>query len=489
MKHLLYSAAIVCLLAVQAHGQLIQVRTYPVLSEDSYVDVPSEGRSMGRTHVAISDSLADGFSNPALLSRSGGNYLFTLARFGFWSKSDRSEQENAYIQTIEESNSALTLSAPVGAVVKCGDFAVGAFAGYELQQSKHHEFRVWGNSSTETEDARTKTKNYVVHLGASWNIPGTGLAIGGSGGYVGLGGIDGLQLLYPSSSNVTVSGGTYDARLGLAGTLGPGDLSVSGGREAMSVWHTATYETQATIYNEEKNSTWFAQAGYRYPVNDELTLGVEATGNWRAHPKIPDYPVSAPRDPGNTQAYNFGAGMNWHSGPTTFAMEYLIEPIRSNTWIIADRDRKDGKGNVIIRQGDREQENNYTFLNHIVRAGVAVAPATSFAMRFGAEARFNSLDHENVNFWSYSRRKVTPANSWSEVALTAGVDATFGRFRLMYDGEVLLGRGILDNERGIWFEDVGPLKGNDMLIVPGSGLSISPVPVFTNRLTVIYHLD
>ena len=65
------------------------------------------------------------------------------------------------------------------------------------------------------------------------------------------------------------------------------------------------------------------------------------TVNRKDHPKIPTYDLTAveiavrppiPRDPGNSWAFNIGAGISYEEGPTTFAMDVVYEPAVSDTW-------------------------------------------------------------------------------------------------------------------------------------------------------------
>jgi hypothetical protein len=493
MKHLLFAAAVTGLFAVQTHAQVIQVRTYPVLSEDSFVDLPSENRSMGRVNIALRDPLADGFSNPAMLMSGTGNYLFALPRFSYWSRSQHTESNSGgNFRTSEERAGAWSLAAPAGGVLKSGGFALSAMGGYQFQRSNSTQSSAWSNSpqALNYDYTVTKSGNYPLHLGAASEIPGTGIAIGASATYIGIGGVDGLQFLYPSSTDIKAEGGSFDVRAGVAGRVGPGDISLNGGRQEMGISHTVTFEWDPTIYNEDKSATWYAQAGYRIPLSETFDLGVAATGNWRTHPKIPEYPIAGiPRDPGTTWAYDFGAGMSWHSGPATFAMEYVIEPVDCKTWVNAERDWKDRDGNIIVAKGAVEQRNNYKFLNHIVRAGVKVEPDEWLALRFGTEARINSYDHDNINYVNRTSRRTAPSLSWSEIAFSTGLDATCGRFRVMCEGEVLMGRGLLEREQGFLRRELGGRFAADYLLVPTEGLRVHPVPVFTSRLTVAYQLD
>jgi hypothetical protein len=487
VKHLLLLATLAGFLTLQAHGQMIQVRTYPILSQDSFTDLPSENRSMGRMHTALRDSLGEGFSNPAMLGRGKANYLFALPQIGFWKKSERIESRNGATVIVDEaSDRAANMSVPVGGVMKCSGFAVAAVAGLEELSSSHMTVR----SGESAHDERVHGSNYPFHLGASWEIPGTDVVIGASGTYVSVHGIDGIQFLYPSPSGASVSGSTYDMRLGAAATIGAGELSAVTGHEVAKDLQTILHAHAESEYHQEISDTWFAQAGYRIAVNDQLGLGFEATGNWRRHPEFVDYPVvGSPQKAGTTQAYNFSAGMNWRSGQTTFALEYVLEPIRSNTSVLSVRNWLRTINDTILRVGELEQQNKFTFLNHVVRGGVKLEPAPWLAVRLGTEVRFNSLAYENVNYVDNNNTTMSPANAWTEVSFSGGLDATFGRLRLIYEGEVLTGRGLIDRGFSPWLNDANVLKGADFLLVPTAGVTVSPVPVFTNRFTIMYALD
>ena len=59
-------------------------------------------------------------------------------------------------------------------------------------------------------------------------------------------------------------------------------------------------------------------------------VGGTWTVNRKTHPKIPNYEImNIPRDPGISWAYDFGVGIAKSSGPATFGIDVVVEPIWS----------------------------------------------------------------------------------------------------------------------------------------------------------------
>ena len=78
--------------------------------------------------------------------------------------------------------------------------------------------------------------------------------------------------------------------------------------------------------------------GWQRPVGDSgWRVGASVTGNLLTHPKLPNYQVvdvvrPVPWDPGHSAAYNFGVGVSQQTGPSTFALDFIYEPIFTHTW-------------------------------------------------------------------------------------------------------------------------------------------------------------
>ncbi|MEC9016045.1 MAG: hypothetical protein VYD37_06140, partial [Gemmatimonadota bacterium] len=56
---------LIILAGTELTAQLIPIRTVPVASGDQFLTVPSETLGMGGVMIALDDSLADGWVNPA----------------------------------------------------------------------------------------------------------------------------------------------------------------------------------------------------------------------------------------------------------------------------------------------------------------------------------------------------------------------------------------------------------------------------------------
>src|SRR5207249_9372925 len=65
-------------------------------------------------------------------------------------------------------------------------------------------------------------------------------------------------------------------------------------------------------------------------------IGGRAPAKRMSHPQLPESELAnvpvIPREPGHSAAYNVGLGLSKASGPATFAIDAIYEPIWSYTW-------------------------------------------------------------------------------------------------------------------------------------------------------------
>jgi hypothetical protein len=109
-----------------------------------------------------------------------------------------------------------------------------------------------------------------------------------------------------------------------------------------------------------------------------------ATTNLMSHPKIPDYEIqNIPRDPGNSQAFNLGAGLSRSAHGSTFALDAVYEPIWSYTWADAAAPLQTSAG-ATIPAGGKTIENRFRFSNALIRMGFSQdMPFAQDAKAFG----------------------------------------------------------------------------------------------------------
>ena len=121
-------------------------------------------------------------------------------------------------------------------------------------------------------------------------------------------------------------------------------------------------------FNEMVDTTPVAASG---TVSDSgWRIGGIMTGNWKSYPKIPNYSImNIPRDPGNASAYNLGFGFSKTHENVTLGVDFVYEPIWSNTWANAAEPVTTNDGGH-IPVGGKTIENDFRFSNKLLRMGI-----------------------------------------------------------------------------------------------------------------------
>ena len=362
MKRAPLVPALLIFCSLTAFGQLIPVRTYPVLSEDTYLPLPARYGGMGNVSIALADDQREPFINPAALLSTRARFVsvFVLPRISSWDLRTTSLDvwtSPVDMSAVEDRQSATNYFAPIGVIQHADRTALGLLAAVHRTTSR--QFEQWSSGSGTVVSPPTESSfganNVALSAAGAAFVPGTSIAIGLGTTLVDVRGIDGIQFLYPNSKTLDIDGKLREYRVGLLmSPLSNDQVSLLAGWNSMEVKQSATYEWSPTpVNNEDKNHTWFGQITYRVPLSQHATLGVLGLGNWREHPKLPNYPLSGvPRDPGTTQAYNVGFGFSiLASANTLLAFEYVFEPIRCNTWIEALTDLTGSGGVITVLKG------------------------------------------------------------------------------------------------------------------------------------------
>jgi hypothetical protein len=243
--------------------------------------------------------------------------------------------------------------------------------------------------------------------------------------------------------------------------------------------------------NLDYTDTWGTHLAFRRPIKDSgWTVGWSLTGNWKDHPKIPNYEIqNIPRDPGDTRAYAIGGGVAKTEGPARFAVDVFLEPIQSDTWALAAADTTDVFGNV-IKAGEKTVENEFVFTNALIRAGASWDYKIA-TFKGGVQVRSISYELEQVNHiepFSLSSRKRTQRESWMEWTPSFGVSLELDGVTLHYAGRFTTGTGrpgtrwsnTRMNEAGI--SDFG---ASDFLLAPSGPLTLQDATVTTHQLSVV----
>jgi hypothetical protein len=477
-----------------ASAQIIGVKTYPILVGDAFLPLPSEREAMGGISIALSDRLRDPFINPAEMTDVPQSYATGFLRRNRWEidqlqSSGNHQIDNPWETTTQTRRYASNVSLPVAIMLTYESIAIGAIGSYQHLISSNLERHTQTGAVPVSSESVHRADHYPYSVGAAVKLPGTGISLGAGISMIHIHGLDGIQFLYPDAQMLQVTGSEFTYRFGITQLMEDSSkLSVVGGRMLYETFQQATYANARPVDNQDKNQTWFADARYRMPLSDGVDIGLQAAGNWKQHPKIPDYPITGiPRDPGTTTAYNFGAGIAWKGeSSTTLALEYLIEPVASKTWVEAAQDQMvNGR---LIHASEVTQRNNYTFLNHRVRFGAEIRPTSWLVVRGGSTLHYYSYDYEFINLISNIERHADPQMEWTEIDLTGGITASIGPLELGYQVSMLTGAGILDRiERG-W----GPLSlrsSSDFFLPPNPWVQLQPVPAFTHQVSTRFCFD
>jgi hypothetical protein len=371
-----------CSIAVaEVKAQLVTPRTVPVFQNGQFGFLPSATESMAGVTIAIDDSIADAFINPAKGTRLRGGMLF-LAPFSHGISGDRGGGRTF----------------PVGGAASVGNWSFGGlYATQDLRRAGPMRF-----SNVNSEQMAS---NQYLSLSLARRLP-LGVSLGVSGSWAALGAVDGVDLLYAGSSRITQSGSYADVRLGLT-------KEFSGDRKLEFVvlnnisemthdvlWRTQRFDsvsrswstTERTEVNDDRTHIWGAHAEYTMPIGKEgWKLGWLATVNQLSHPKIPTFVLvaqqSIPRDPGGTLSANAGIGLSKTANGSTFGIDFVVEPMKSNTWADAAADTAIVGGGT-IKKGGKTIENDFRFSNSLLRAGFAhdfVTSKTDSASLFGIQ--------------------------------------------------------------------------------------------------------
>ena len=152
-----------------------------------------------------------------------------------------------------------------------------------------------------------------------------------------------MEHLYVLSNAIEQSGHQADYRAGLFWDRRGQHFEAVLVHNRFNMKHNVSYidwrwdpESQRTILtervetNRDRTRTTGLQLGFSGPDHRKRVGGVGGTWtvNRKTHPKIPNYEImNIPRDPGISWAYDFGVGIAKSSGPATFGIDVVVEPI------------------------------------------------------------------------------------------------------------------------------------------------------------------
>jgi hypothetical protein len=458
-------------------AQFISIKSLPVVTGDQFLLYPSQNISMGNVNIALDDSWLDPFLNPAKGSRISATNLFVQPTF-----------------YVISGNLGGGRTFPVTLFLKKGEWFSTLSASFQQLEAANLSNPNWFTSQLDG-PLKSYDPNRFASLTLGRKLPFDGFSVGGSFSWADLNAIGGVDLLYNGSNKIDQNGKSYELRGGLFYEDGLSTIELVGLYNNYEMTHKVEYidvfwnsttnrwdETKRIEKNLDYTDTYGAQIKYKEKLAEDAPyIGVLATYNWKTHPKIPNYEImNIPRDPGNTWAYNFGIGIGLANEKTRFGLDFIFEPIWSNTWATAEEDIIFREGGGILA-GQKTIENNFVFNNWIARIGLnKIYKSYDYSVGLEINSRRYSLDqYDYVQQSSRSQEE-----NWTEYIWSWGVGLHFSRFNLKYSGRVLTGAGIPSlSQQRFWLEGAFRASG-DFIVAPSGSLTTDYQTVFTHQFII-----
>ena len=278
------------------------------------------------------------------------------------------------------------------------------------------------------------------------------MSLGAGVSWSGLEALDGVEHLYSLADGIDQSGHAVDYRLGLFSNREGRHFEAVIVHNRFSMTHDVTYIdwvwddthmvpilTTRLETNEDETRTTGFQLGFARPITESgWRIGGTWTVNRKSHPKIPNYEImNIPRDPGTSWAYDFGIGIAKSSGPATFGIDLVFEPIWSDTWVEAEADTTSADG-AVINKGEKTIENEFFFTNLQMRLGLA-HETEWLTFQVGVEVRSHDYTLEQRDNIENTLRDED--ESWIEWTPSFGAKVKFLEFELGYVARMTTGSG------------------------------------------------
>lgn len=462
------------LFPVLIQAQLISVKSLPVVTGDQFFIFPSQNITMGGINIAVDDPWQDPFINPAKGAHIDRTYLFVQPTF----------------YTIEK-NLGGARTFPVSVFTRYKDwFAVfsGSFQQLEAANTSNNTFF----TSQPFGPADRYADNKYAYAAVGLKLPAKGFSVGGSVFWADINAIGGVDLLYNNSVKIQQDGEIREFRGGLYYRDETSSFEAVGLYNNFDMLHQVSYWEWPPLEdgmqlrvdeNPDHTNTYGIHLKYREKFDENgPSIGAMFTYNWKTHPKIPNYEImNIPRDPGNTWAYNFGIGVGKESENLIMGLDFIFEPLWSNTWAKAAEEIDLGDGRKIL-PGQRTIENNFTFNNFIISAGLSrVFSIYELSAGLSVYSRSYTLDqYDNIQQSVRSQEE-----SWTEKTLSWGVLLHFNRFDLKYSGRAISGSGIPSVQSNmIWFDSNLKMEAGDFIAAPSGKLDIKERVSYTNQFLI-----
>ena len=482
--HPLRAVTLAALLAIfatpSADAQLVTPRTVPVMQDEQFEIYASSRPGLAGISIALDDTLADPFTNPAKATRLNGFTLSTAP----------------YSHSIS-GNRGGGRTLPIGFLARSGSWAVAAVG---AMQQLNRAGPTWNRPTSELTATNQYLSGSIAHRFADQRM-----SVGVSASHADLAAVDGVDLLYAGSDRIDQSGSFNDYRLGATKEWEPGhvfELMVL--RNTTDMRHEVRFtsgvfdpflrtwtSTARTEVNLDQTNIWGVHSEYVQPVGVEgWHVGVLGSANLLSHPKIPNYVLqNLPRDPGTTNAFNVGLGAARETGSFTIGADVIIEPMTSNTWADAATitTRPDG---TTIPAGDKTVENHFRFRNTKARLGVGHTWGTdssehgTFTLNFGLAMYAISYDLTQTNNITRSQR--TQHENWVESGPSLGMRFRTHDIELSYAFRANCGSQGCDGFSGgaIVFETRAISSTGGIIAAPGAPLRLQEGGETSHHFTI-----
>lgn len=427
---------------------------------------------MGGVDIALEDRLYDPFVNPAqAINISGAQFVSTPVYYGF--------------SPIDGVDNGSGRTLPIGALMQRNGFFGGAMIAFQ-EVARAREGACCANFSSVTtrqESSISRNNTYLFGLGGT-RIGHSDWSVGASVLHAELRALDGVQLLY-QGGDVRQDGMIQQYRAGLYRSWDAGHAA-----ELIVMHHrldmTHAIDEAAGVREEHDQTNGTAvRAGYQHSFATGWTLGGRLAGDWKWHPKIPNYDLmQIPRDPGNSSAYNVGIGLSRTSGAATFGLDVIYEPIWSHTWANAVEPTETAD-DQIIPAGQKTVDNVFVYDNARIRMGVH-NDGEHVQWSLGFDMHRISYDLDQTDFVEAERRFLD--QSWTEWTLSGGIGTQFSGFQVHYMARLTLGTGQPGVQRQ-WNTRADQFLGaGDWVVAPRGPLTLRETTILSHQISLIVPL-
>jgi hypothetical protein len=461
------------------YGQLISIQSVPLATGNQFLIYPSKYFGMAGVSVALTDPYESVFINPV-----SGRFICETTIFclpTFYKSSDLANFNKSF---------------PIAILHHHGPWYGGLTLSLQELDSQLKN-NTLNSPAGQVKLSNSSRKNHYVHLAFGREMIKATTHIGGSFFWSDLNAIDGLGCLYATSTEVDQEGTILDYRVGISHLFDEKHtLEFLLLHHRFNMIHHVIYANWPVLSfwpmdgideHKDRTHTWGGHLRYLYPVDGTAwQLATILTLNYKSHPKIPNYELmNIPRDPGNSWAYNIGFGIAKSTDSLSFGIDFIYEPIWSNTWAEANTDTRSTSGKV-FHPGDKTVINDFQFYNYYLRAGFSKENRV-FGLQMGLAIK--SVNYRLKQQDHILERWRSAEESWFEWHFTWGLLLKFSNFNLQYQGMATHGLGKPGIDTGGMRELSYAGIKSDIILAPAGDLTLVETAIITHRFMLSVPLD